>query len=71
MVRPGRPSAGQSSATPQEAVFMSAQKLLDLVKNAQASGPILELTHPKFRFVRLCSGYTNLGGKPFKVLRLY
>ena len=35
MVRPGRPSAGQSSATPQDGVFMSAQQLLDLVKNQE------------------------------------
>ena len=39
MVRPGHPSAGQSSATPQDGVFMSAQELLDLVRNAQAIGP--------------------------------
>ena len=35
MVRPGRPSAGQSSATPQDGVFMSSQQLLDLVKNQE------------------------------------
>ena len=64
MVRPGRPSVGQSSATPQDGVFMSAQQLLDLVKNAQAIGPIPEPTHPKSGFARLCSDYTNLGGRP-------
>ena len=35
MVRPGRPSAGQSSVTPQDGEFMSAQQLLDLVKNQE------------------------------------
>lgn len=65
MVRPGRPRAGQSSATPQDVLFMSAQQLLDLVKNAQASERIPDPTHPEFGFARLCSDYTNLGGKPF------
>ena len=66
MVRPGRPSAGQSSATPQDGVFMSAQQLLDLVRNTQAAGSNPESTHPKSGFARLCSDYTNLGGKPLK-----
>ena len=66
MVRPGRPSAGQYSATPQDGVFMSAQQLLDLVKNAQAAGSNPKPTHPKSGFARLCNEYTNLGGKPFK-----
>ena len=66
MVRPGRPSAGQSSATPQDGVFMSAQQLLDLVKNAQAAGPNPEPTHPRSGFARLCRDYTDLGGRPFK-----
>ena len=65
MVRPGHPDAGQSSATPQDGVFMSAQQLLDLVKNVQAAAPIPEPTHPKSGFARLCSDYTNLGGRPF------
>ena len=65
MVRPGRPSAGQSSATPQDGVFMSAQQLLDLVKNAQAAGPIPEPTHPRFGFARLCTDYTDFSGRPF------
>ena len=65
MVRPGRPSAGQSSATPQDGVFMSAQQLLDLVKNAQAAGPNPEPTYPRSGFARLCSD--DLGGRPFKV----
>ena len=64
MFRPGRPSTGQSSATP--GVFMSAQQLLDLVKNAQAAEPIPKPTHPKSGFACLCSNYTNFGGRPFK-----
>ena len=51
---------------PQDGVFMSAQQLLDLVKNAQAAGSNPEPTHPKSGFARLCNDYTNLGGKPFK-----
>ena len=35
MVRPGRPRAGPSSATPQDGVFMTTQQILDLVTNAQ------------------------------------
>ena len=66
MVRPGRPSVVQSCATPQDGVFMSAQQLLDLVNNARAAGPVPAPTHPKSGFARLCSDYTNLGGKPFK-----
>ena len=66
MVRPGRPSVGQSSATPQDGVFMYAQQLLDLVRNARATGSNSKSTHPKSGFARLCSDYTNLGGKPFK-----
>ena len=66
MVRPGRPSAGQSSATPQDGVFMTTQQLLDLVTNAQAAGSNPEPNHPKSGFARLCNDYTNLGGKPFK-----
>ena len=45
---------------------MSAQQLLNLVKNAQTAGSNLEPTHPRFGFARLCNDYTNLGGKPFK-----
>ena len=71
MVRPGRPSAGQSSATPQDGVFMTTQQLLDLVTNAQAVGANLEPTHPKSGLARLCSDYTNLGGKPFQRFRNY
>ena len=56
----------QSSATPQDGVFMSAQQLLDLVKNAQAAGPNSEPTHPRSGFARLCRDYTDLGGRPFK-----
>ena len=66
MVRPGRPSAGQSSATPQDGVFLSAQQLRDLVNNAQAAGPVPAPTHPKTGFARLCRDYTALGGRPFK-----
>ena len=66
MSRPGRPRAGPSNVTPQVRVFMTAQQLLDLVKNAQAAGPNQEPTHPKSGFARLCNDYTNLGGKPFK-----
>ena len=66
MVRPGRPGAGQSSATPQDGVFMTAQQLLDLVTNAQAAGANPEPTHPKSGFARLCSDYTNLGGESFR-----
>ena len=66
MVRPGRPSAGQSSATPQDGVFMSTQQFLDLVKNAQAAGPIPVPTHPRSGFERLCRDYTDLGGRPFR-----
>ena len=66
MVRPSHPSAGQSSATPQDGIFMSAQQLLDLVKNAQAVGPNPEPTHPRSGFARLCRDYTDLGGRPFK-----
>ena len=66
MVRPGCPSVGQSSATPQDGVCMYAHQLLDLIKNAQAIGPIPEPTHPRSRFGRLCRDYTDLGGRPFK-----
>ena len=68
MVGRGRSGAGQSSATPtsQDGVFMSAEQILELVKNAQTPGPIPEPTYPKSGFARLCSDYTNLGGKPFK-----
>ena len=66
MVRPGRPSVGQSSATPQDGVFMSAQQLLDLVRNAQAAGSNPESIHPRSGFACLCRDYTNLGGNPFK-----
>ena len=66
MVRPGRPSAGQSSATTQDGVFMSTQQLLNLVKNAQAAGPIPEPTHPRSGFACLCRDYTDLGGRPFR-----
>ena len=45
---------------------MSAQQLLDLVKNAQAAGPNPEPTHPRSGFARLCRDYTDLGGRPFK-----
>ena len=66
MVRPGRPSTGQSSATPQDGVFMYAQQLLDLVRNAQVAGSNPESSHPRSGFTRLCIDYTNLGGNPFK-----
>ena len=66
MVRPGRPRAGPSSATPQDGVFMTTQQLLDLVTNAQAAGSNPEPTHPKSGFACLCNDYTNLGGKQFK-----
>ena len=66
MVRPGHPSAGQSSITPHDGVFMSAQQLLDLVRNAQAAGPIPEPTRPRSDFARLCRDYTDLGGGPFR-----
>ena len=69
MVRPSRPCAGQYSATPQDGVFMSAQQLLDLVKNAQASGPIPEPTHPRSGFARLCGDYNRFGWKAIQGIR--
>lgn len=45
---------------------MSIHQLLDLVKNAQAVGPILESTHPGSGFARFCRDYTDLDGRPFK-----
>src|SRR5574338_803815 len=66
MSRPGRPRAGTSTAAPRDGVFMTTQQLLQLVTNAQAAGVSPEPTHPKSGFARLCSDYTNLGGKPFK-----
>ena len=59
-------TAGPSSGSRREGVYMSTDLILELIRSTQPPAPAHSSPPRKFAFARMCSDFTHLGGKIFK-----